>query len=475
MRYWLFVSLLLLVLAGCGPAAHRQLAGSGVELEILNQHYLRDIYFDYHSTTRPAPEHLESLQGGDMVRLFDLSVLLHNQGYADSLVALYVSGFDPNLFTLVPLGPYTFRHGNRYCYWDVTVESDSVFRGYLLCPVGDGTFFGGGLIGDGTSLTGGRVDAYNLNIDSLVRNLANELNQEWLVAVANTGLFSDVDISCESSTAARDSLRQERGGWVVGGSSAACRISMGRTELFFNRASRGTLTLAKYGKFLRECQNGCVPVPSPLLPYDYLAGVSERFPMGHMAQVDFGVFMDRGKWPPNLNEHQQLFQVTTCSLYTTYITPVVCIDPTPGLTDGQVCRPGNIQVAPQAAPLRITRVDQVNQGPRVMFTIHVEDQRGGAAFHPGAVDFCAPGSPEQYARELRNMAEVIDARIMGSLARLDCRDGRIPLNNGRGQITCFYDLPPNSLGAAAYQTTLSIEIGYLYREQRTVQSTIHRI
>ena len=200
-------------------------------------------------------------------------------------------------------------------------------------------------------------------------------------------------------------------------------------------------------------------------------------PGGERVNLDIGVWVDRNRWPENYNDHQQLFQVSTCSLYTTYLTPSVCIDPTPAQNrDSKPCVAGNIPLEQnQGAPIRVSRIDQVSQGSRVMFTIHVEDVGGGRVFGPGAIDMCSPATPDVLSREHYDIVNVVDARLIGTTERLDCGTDEIRLREGRGRINCFYNLNPVSVSAGAYQTALNIELAYLYRSTQTVHASIHRI
>lgn len=465
MRFALIIACLaVLLLAGCAPGS-QQRVGTGVDMEIMNHQALQDLYFSDRLPEQGADfaAAMDLSPDAKYVRIGDLSVALHNAGYADTLVALYVTGYDPNLFALAPLGPYILQDEPRACYQDIRIDGDDGWSVYGVCSVGDGVYVGGGVVGAGTDAERARAEAYGVNADKWLDALAGMIGGEKAQIFEDIGLFSDLDVVCESPTQ------------NVNLKDVNCRLQWGDPSFYYQRSSRGALALALFGGALRECGNGCVVVPSPVQPDRYLAGNTERFPGGEVTFVDYAIFLDKNRWPPNLNDHEQLFQVTACYLYTTYATPVVCIDPTPFGTEGEVCRAGVLQMETQPAPLRITSIEQSNQGPRVMFTINVENARQGRAFAPGAVDFCTPAAAERNAREVRDQAYVLDARVLGSLERLDCRDDVIRLQNGRGSINCFYELPPNLIGRAAYQTTLNIEIGYLYREQATLRSDIHRI
>ncbi|MFT4250545.1 MAG: hypothetical protein ACMXYD_04235 [Candidatus Woesearchaeota archaeon] len=461
----LLLACLLIVLAGC--ATHSQPSGSGVQTSVLNRAELSNLYVplvasELRGLSAPLPR--DVFDGESHIYIGDLNLLVHNRGYADSLVALYVTGYDPNLFTVRPRGPFVTQGGSRFCYRDLILQGPYEYSVYMACALSEDIFVGGGFSRD-EDYADVTVGSRGIT-DFLDSALGRARGEETRFFRHVSDIIGDVYVQCDVPVARPDGVSKR----------ASCSFSSAFIDYLSRRNTRGSLLLALYGEDLSNCQNNCVVVPSPLLPRGFIAGDTADFPGGEMYTVDYGLYLNEQRWPSNYYEHDQLFQISACYLYTTYATPVVCIDATPHSSDGAVCRPGVQQINHgQPAPLRISHIDQVNQGPRVMFTIHVENTMGGTSFNPGAVDFCAPGSPELYNRELRDVAKIVDARIIGELRALDCRDGIIRLQNNRGSISCFYDLPARAFRSGAYQTTLNIEIGYLYRDMQTVQARIHRI
>ncbi len=421
---------------------------------------------------QPLPSSRDILDGSsgylfeeDFVKVSEMNLLVENRGYADSLVALYVTGYDPNLFAVIPSGPYMLQDRPGYCYKDIRMQGSREYSVHALCAASDEVTLGGGISRSGGSETVS-AQAYGLQVGDWLRDLEKRITGEEDGFFDRFGsLFNGINVVCDSTSSA-DTSR-----------STSCRVSSDFLEFVSQRSTRGSLLLAWYGGDVRNCGNGCTLVPSPRFQENFLRGDSEYTPGGEAYNVQYDVFLNRDRWPANLNDHEQLFQVSACYLYTTYATPTVCIDATPHASDGGVCRPGVQEIGHgQPAPVRITNIEQQNQGPRVMFTINVQNQLDGRVFHPGAIDFCAPGAPDTYSRELRDVAKVIDARVLGEMEPLDCRDGTIRLNErGQGSINCFMDIPPEAYGSGPYQTSLNIEIGYLYRDMQTVRSSIHRI
>jgi hypothetical protein len=455
----LIFCIFLLVLAGCSGG--QQQSGSGVQVSVMNMAELQDIYAPIGGI---GAQGLSDTPGVYMVNneqyslVSNMNVMVHNKGYADSIAALYVTGYDPNLFYVAPSGPFYRQEGTRFCYKDIILESQLDYSVSAICALENEVYVGGGFTQSGNT----SEVSVDLWLDSVAERLQNSDSAFW----STFGSFTrGAQISCD--------FQRESKGRV----DHRCSFTTSFLDFLNRQQSRGLLLLALYGEDVRNCKNGCTLVPSPRLPRNYIAGNTADFPGGEMYNIDYGIYLNELRWPSNYNTHEQLFQISACYLYTTYATPIVCIDPTPTSSDGDVCRPGVQQINHgQPAPLSITKIDQVNQGPRVMFTIHVQNQLSGTPFNPGAIDFCAPGAPEVYNRELRNVAKVIDARVIGELGSLDCRDGTIRLDNrGQGQISCFYDLPEHAGARGAYQTSLNIEIGYLYRNIQTIQATIHRI
>lgn len=471
----------LALLSACQGFTSQPPAGSGVQTHLLNHYEFQQVYFPHRTQVlddqpvggvpRSLPEGAQEMvhnPNADLHELFRFQTVVANTGRADAVAAVYVTGYDPNLFIVHPLGPFVRTHEARSCWQWMAHVREGDYSGYAACVREEDMFGLGVSWGDSRSV---RFDGFNVNAERYLSRLASWIRNEETNFEDPTGLFQDLIFNCNVGE------QELRGaGLRIGSASVGCLVSFGVPDSFLNRPSRGGLALAQYAASIRNCANGCTVVPSPLLPEQYLGGDTDWTPGGERVNLDFGVWLDRNRWPDNYNDHDQLFQFTTCSLYTTYVTPSVCIDPTPGLNrDSKPCVAGNIQIEQhQGAPLRVTRIDQASQGPRVMFTIHVENEQSGTVFYPGAIDFCAPVSPDSLSREFRDLAVVMDARVLGSSERLDCRDNLIRMKQGRGQITCAYDLNPTSASAGAFQTVLNLEIAYLYRTQQTVRTSIHR-
>lgn len=458
---WALGLVFVLFLAGCGPS---QGGGDGVRVSILNHAELQNVYIPF---DRPiGGDQLLSGRDGDFVKISELNLLVHNAGYADSLVALYVTGFDPNLFAVLPTGPYVLQGAPHRCYKDIQLSRGGDYSIQALCAASDELTLGGGISRSGT---GTRYDAaaYGTQITDWLGGIERRIRGSEESFIERFGnMFGGLGLECSLTNP------------TEGKASGSCRLSSQLLDFFSQRSSRGSMLLMWYGSDVRNCGNDCTVVPSSRFGANsFLRGDSEYYAGGEALNVDYNIYLNRARWPANLNDHEQLFQVSACYLYTTYATPVVCISPS-GRSDGsEVCSPGVQQIGHgQPAPVRITNIAQQNQGSRVMFTIFVENQLNGRVFHPGGVDFCAPGAPSSYRRELIDVAKVIDARVLGELEALDCRDGTIRLDDrGRGQISCFMDIPEQAYNRGAYQTTLNVEIGYLYREQQSVRSVISRI
>ncbi len=472
-RYSLLILVLLVFLAGCMPSASQRGAGPGIETIIINQHEFRDVYFPYRGSARPTPESVQesvSNPSADLYEAFRLQLVVANTGRADGIAAIYITGYDPNLFVVHPFGPFTMDLGARSCWQGTAGRIDNQWDAYIAC-INERDMIGIGVQwGDERSL---RLDTRDVNIGELLGRIPELWGGESSRALHFFDrVFGPVNLNCNWQGS------RPEGDISIGGSSSGCSFSFRYPHEYLNRPSRGTLTLAHYAALVRDCKNGCILVPSALLAQDYLGGNTDQTPGGERVNIDVGVWVDRNRWPENYLRHDQLFQVSTCALYTTYLTPSVCIDPTPAVSAAdKACVAGRIPLEQnQGAPIRVSRIDQVSQGPRIMFTIHVENVGGGRVFSPGAIDMCSPATPSVFSRELIDIVKVIDARLIGTTEALDCgTTGQIRLRDGRGQINCFYELTPQSVRAGAYQTALNLELGYLYRTTQTVQSTIHRI
>ena len=171
------------------------------------------------------------------------------------------------------------------------------------------------------------------------------------------------------------------------------------------------------------------------------------------------------------------FLVTSCYLYTTYATPIVCVDPAPFSQDEKVCYPGQIDLkGSQGAPVAVSRVYQENTPRSVIFTIEVRNVGRGKVINPGYMELCSPYYPGRLSSQDENIVVLGDIRLSGSPQRLRCvpDNNLIRLRDGVGQITCTYDLE-YATAKSAYKAPLVVELWYGYSESQIRNVHVKRV
>jgi hypothetical protein len=203
-----------------------------------------------------------------------------------------------------------------------------------------------------------------------------------------------------------------------------------------------------------------------------LRGNNYNFPGGEQDYLVFDGSITN--WPKNLEESPQTFMITNCYAYTTYASPNVCIDPQPFAPGRKACTPKPITWSgSQGAPVAISRVEQENTPYSVVFTISVSNVGNGDVYDLGKVMKCSPYSNDKLMARDFNVVMVGDVRIGRQLLHCQPKDKIIRLVNGKGQITCTYDLE-YATARTGYMTPLIVELWYGYSETQTKYVTFKR-
>jgi hypothetical protein len=419
----------------------------------------------------PAPT-----AGAGLVQIGELNLMMHNRGSSVTAGALYVSGYDPNLVSVCPKfgqdpnfkcllpGEAPKEEDKRGCYSDIISKGTGQYGVEIICPATDTIRVGGRVVG---TRDGG--------IDGAIGTITNLPLGDWANSIAESVLQRDVNFFTKYGVF--DNNRLDCG--VVDG-KFGCNLEFGATGFDPNRASHGYILIDLLKHDLRTCANRCRKFP-PNAPAEVLHGVSEGYPLGDVLYYDYDIFLDRSKWNPLVNELKQTFQINACYLYTTTVTPTVCVDPDPTSNRNEPCSTGTIQFKEsQGAPIKVSRIDQQARPGNVAFTIYIEHVGDGDVLLPGSLDMCSPWSPVRPDKRRMNAVQLLDARISGDFQQLRClpeTDNKriIRLENGKGQITCLY--PITGAGAssrAAYSTAMTLEFGYVYSNVVRKDVIVHR-
>jgi len=353
---------------------------------------------------------------------FNIDVELHNVGASWTKGGLYVAGYDPSLIYLEGVNiPKTGGGIFQNCRVDLNLRDLSwdAVGGFLSCNFGDTGFELGG-----DTSTGQLFDSVRIN------NLFQLFGCEDC---------PEIDVN-----------------WDRAADALNFNFDFSAFGLDFDLLHHGQALLVILDSLTFDRFNGKAFM---LAPDNY------NYPGGESTIISFPGYI-KTTWPSGLDETDTTFGVTACYAYSTYATPVVCIDPAPFSEDEKVCYPGQIDLkGSQGAPVAVTSVYQENTPRSVIFTIQVRNVGRGTVIYPGDLELCSPYYPGNLGVQSLDIVILGDIRMSGSAQRLRCtpNDNIIRLRDGRGQITCKYDME-YATAKSAYKAPLVIELWYGYRE-----------
>jgi len=176
---------------------------------------------------------------------------------------------------------------------------------------------------------------------------------------------------------------------------------------------------------------------------------------------------------------QPLF-VTSCYGYKTIASDTVCIDPDPfgRASEVKVCIPRSVSMGgTQAGPVSVSPVNVEASPGRTRFEITVNNVGRGDIFRPGGqyLQKCSPYSAAKLDfpdldRVLVEEVSVGGTNILSSCRPLD--SGYLRLTNGRGRMFCEFN---NIRGSSAFTTSMTVILGYGYRDTVPREVTILRV
>jgi len=198
-------------------------------------------------------------------------------------------------------------------------------------------------------------------------------------------------------------------------------------------------------------------------------GKSEFDPRGDFSQSL--VIRDSSvRMPANRGSWDQELQVVACYVYRTEASIPVCIDPDPSNTrvDQKVCQGRPVGSSAQGHPVAVTYVEPRVSRNDIRFNIEVQNVGNGIVFDKRI-------SNEKCAYDMgpTDMNKVFIDKVSFSNKVLDCA----PLNpvtlqqSGRGLLACTCHNCINPLDGA-YQTALTVELSYGYRNVRSAFVTV---
>lgn len=376
----------------------------------------------------PPPRQFYYSNADQEYNAFSIDVEIHNVGASFTRGGLYISGYDPSLIYVE--GMNIPRDGNHW-WQNCRVSFDSfqeAIGGMVGCNFG----------GNGASFGWDGQGNWNTNIQNLFQLVGLD---KW----------PEVSFSYDTITQRTSfgfDLFGLMGDGVLEGYNGLTLLSI-LAPLQFDRFN---------GKEFE------------LLPDNHI------FPGGESTIVSFPAYVTNA-WPPGLDATSVSFLITSCYVYSTYATPVVCIDPQPYSMNKKACRPGVVELkGSQGAPVAVTRVTQESGPTTIIFTIEITNVGDGDIIYPGDLELCSPYYPGRLGLQSLDTIIVGDIRMSGSPLRLQCSpsNNMVKLRDGKGQITCIY---PIEYGTAksAYKAPLIIELWYGYSETQMRNMYIKRV
>lgn len=165
------------------------------------------------------------------------------------------------------------------------------------------------------------------------------------------------------------------------------------------------------------------------------------------------------RMPQNTEQFDQTIKLSACYTYATHVQANICIDPNPDSVEDKTCRTTQVDILPQSAPIKVTGIEVNTRNNRAIFKIDISNVGSGDVFNPDDIYYC----PSRLERDVFDKVDVINAKFSGHT--LSCDPGNpVRLVNGHGFVYCSYE---GNLGVDAYQTVLTLDVQYGYRQTLT--------
>ncbi|MFT4311708.1 MAG: hypothetical protein ACMXYF_00580 [Candidatus Woesearchaeota archaeon] len=177
---------------------------------------------------------------------------------------------------------------------------------------------------------------------------------------------------------------------------------------------------------------------------------------------DFGELITIGmnqpaRLPVHRKEFAQSVHVTACYRYKTQTFASACVDPDPfnRRLASKACQLNVRGYGAQGHPVVVNRIDPVVAGNDIRYTIYFSNQGRGTVYSPSlSLDACGLNTYEQRS------TNVVTATAMLGSRSLRCEPtGLVRLINNQGMLVCTCQ---NCLEDNAFETTLTVELSYIY-------------
>ncbi|MFP4568030.1 MAG: hypothetical protein ACLFN8_03730 [Candidatus Woesearchaeota archaeon] len=207
----------------------------------------------------------------------------------------------------------------------------------------------------------------------------------------------------------------------------------------------------------------------------YLQGDNPDFPGG---DFDFKTFRLQlvGHWPAGQDYYMLPYQIRSCYAYTTFVSPMICIDPDPFSEESKVCNDHTYTWSgSQGAPVAVTKLESYNTGKEVIITATIKNIGIGDVWDVGYLEYCSPYFPATIRPSMKNVVYIGHMQLENKM--LDCSSSfKINLDprTKEGRLTCRYDLAGTDYVGSARSAPLRMELWYGYEENIRGQITVRR-
>lgn len=171
--------------------------------------------------------------------------------------------------------------------------------------------------------------------------------------------------------------------------------------------------------------------------------------------------------PLGVTDYNPTLNFLTCYYYRTVANPSVCVDPLfyQVTSEQKTCRPKDVPMGSQGAPVGVSYVGVDMVGDRAIFEISVRNRGTGRVLSPYTnIQNCG-----QSSLEYRDLDKISYNVQMAGGGKINCKpqDGFVRLTNDEGKIICTFSIP----GTSAFETPLLIDLDYSYVDsmQRSIR------
>ncbi len=361
----------------------------------------------------------------------EFNVRLKNDGASDSYGAVFLSGFGPELFSI-----YKYKDG---VYEEILIQKATSSNCYinLLGMIDEKLVFNAGCLTYGVSGYSGAGGNWGVSLD------LEKVGELLGVSLPPIGLqyenFGDGKYS----------------------------VGLVWDEILINVLNHGKLLISLVQNIDFDKFGGSEFA---------LKGDNPDSPGG---DYDFKTFKIRMKsdWPAGQDYFNVPYQIKTCYAYTTFVSPMLCIDPDPFSYEDKICRAETYTWGgSQGGPVAVTLLRQTNTGKEMILDFTIKNTGTGRVWDVGQLEACSPYFPGSIKPTMLNVVYIGQAYV--GETTIDCsRDYMIRLdpNTQDAKFTCRYPLDQSGNVGSAYAIPLKMELWYGYEESVNNQITIRRL